>query len=205
MTKYTLIYFNMRGRAEVTRLLFAQAGVEYEDKRVTPEEWQQLKPSTPTGTLPVLEVDGKMLFGSGPIVRFVAERYNLAGSNDFENAEIAGILDIVHDLMLNVVKGRFEKDETRKAQFQKELEEVHLPRYLGLLKKRAAASNSAYGWIYGPKVTYADLTIFMMQEYVKDAVPNALDNYPALAKLKRSVENLPNIAKWLAERPQTAN
>ncbi len=43
MSKYKLIYFNTRGRAEVSRWLFAQAGVEYEDVRLTPEEWAPIK------------------------------------------------------------------------------------------------------------------------------------------------------------------
>ena len=45
MPKYKLTYFNLRGRAEVTRLLFAQAGVEFEDYRIEAEEWSKLKPS----------------------------------------------------------------------------------------------------------------------------------------------------------------
>ena len=43
--KYVLIYFPLRGRAELARLVFAAAGVEYEDRRVAGEEWQKLKPS----------------------------------------------------------------------------------------------------------------------------------------------------------------
>ena len=43
MAKYKLIYFNTRGRAEVSRWLFAQAGVEYDDVRLTPEEWAPIK------------------------------------------------------------------------------------------------------------------------------------------------------------------
>ena len=40
-----LIYFNLQGRAELARLILAQAGVEYEDKRVewASDEWFQLK------------------------------------------------------------------------------------------------------------------------------------------------------------------
>ena len=45
MPQYKLTYFNIRARAEVPRYLFALAGVEYEDKRVTQEEWQQMKAS----------------------------------------------------------------------------------------------------------------------------------------------------------------
>ena len=45
MPSYKLTYFNLRGRAELARLVFAAAGVEYEDKRINREEWAKLKPS----------------------------------------------------------------------------------------------------------------------------------------------------------------
>jgi len=32
------------GRAELARLLFAEAGVDYEDKRFSREEWPSIKP-----------------------------------------------------------------------------------------------------------------------------------------------------------------
>ena len=58
MSSYKL---NLKGRGEVIRFIFAQAGIEYEDKRIDKKDWPQLKPTTPTGMLPVLEVDGKQL------------------------------------------------------------------------------------------------------------------------------------------------
>ena len=44
-TKIKLTYFNLRGRAEPSRLILAYAGVDFDDCRVTSEEWQKLKPS----------------------------------------------------------------------------------------------------------------------------------------------------------------
>ena len=44
-TKVKLTYFNLRGRAEPARLILAYAGVDFDDCRVTSEEWQKLKPS----------------------------------------------------------------------------------------------------------------------------------------------------------------
>ena len=40
-----LIYFNLKGRAELARLILAQAEVGYEDCRISREEWQTVKPS----------------------------------------------------------------------------------------------------------------------------------------------------------------
>ena len=39
MPHYKLTYFPIRGRAECIRMVFAAAGVEFENVRVNPEEW----------------------------------------------------------------------------------------------------------------------------------------------------------------------
>ena len=45
MPQLKLMYFNLRGRAEMARLVLAQAGVEYEDFRFEREQWPELKKS----------------------------------------------------------------------------------------------------------------------------------------------------------------
>ena len=47
MSTYKLTYFDIRGKAEIIRLIFAQTGVKYEDIRVGQNEWRDhLKQST---------------------------------------------------------------------------------------------------------------------------------------------------------------
>ncbi len=43
MVKYRLYYFDARGRAELSRMLFALAHVEYEDVRVEQDDWKNHK------------------------------------------------------------------------------------------------------------------------------------------------------------------
>jgi len=43
MSEMKLTYFNARGRAELTRLLFAQAGKKYVDCRLTGDEFKAMK------------------------------------------------------------------------------------------------------------------------------------------------------------------
>lgn len=43
MVVYKLIYFDGRGRAEIIRLIFAAAFQKYEDRRISPEEWENMK------------------------------------------------------------------------------------------------------------------------------------------------------------------
>ena len=43
MVKYTFNYFPVVGRGETTRLLFHAAGVEFNDNRMTWEQWLEVK------------------------------------------------------------------------------------------------------------------------------------------------------------------
>ena len=54
--QFKLNYFNIRGRGEVIRLVFAAAGQKYEDNRIEFANWPEYKPKTPFGALPVLEI-----------------------------------------------------------------------------------------------------------------------------------------------------
>ncbi len=46
---YKLTYFNMRGRGELIRLLFALAKVKFDDHRIEQSEWPAFKETTPFG------------------------------------------------------------------------------------------------------------------------------------------------------------
>lgn len=45
MPQYKLTYFNLRGRAEISRYLFAYSGTKYEDHRIEAADWPKIKPS----------------------------------------------------------------------------------------------------------------------------------------------------------------
>lgn len=201
---YKLTYFDSRGRAEPIRYIFAQAGVEYEDIRIKGEDFPKLKESTPFGQLPMLEVDGKKLGGSGPIIRLLAERFGLAGSNDVENAELDSFQDFLNDFSSKVSLFFFEKDEARKAELKKDAIENQVPRYLGTIEKYIAANNAPEGWIYGKKVTYVDFRIAFSCDLMKQLLgQDIVDAYPLTKKLVASVEALPKIAEWIKKRPVT--
>ena len=45
MPNYRLVYFDGTGRGETTRMIFDYAGVPYEDKRVSFDDWKSMKES----------------------------------------------------------------------------------------------------------------------------------------------------------------
>ena len=205
MPTYRLHYFQAKGRVEMIRWIFIQAGVPYEDIRFTQEEWKEFKPKTPFGGMPVLDIDGKIYGGSGPIARYVAEQHGLAGSNPVENFELATISDVIEDLVIRLMIFFYEKDEKKKEEIKKEVNETHVPKYFGILNKRITDNGSSEGWIFGQKVTYVDMYLAVIADMLITFSGGAqfLEPFPAIAKLKASVEALPNIAKWIQERPKT--
>ena len=203
MPSYKLYYFNQMGRGELVRWIFVQAGLSYEDVRLTDEEWEEFKPKTPFGKIPVLEVDGKLLAGSGPIARYLAEEHGLAGSNAFENAELAGLYDLIEDMQMKLILMFFEKDEKRQAEMKQDLQEKDIPEFLGILEKCITDNGSPEGWIYGSKVTYVDMSVVLTTGILVMVDPNILEGYPAILKLKAEVESMPKITKWIQERPKT--
>lgn len=47
MTSYKLIYFDLKGRAEVIRILFSLAKQEYQEVKYTFQEWPEKKLELP--------------------------------------------------------------------------------------------------------------------------------------------------------------
>ena len=198
------MYFNGRGFAEQSRFIFAQAGVEYNDVRFDGKDWQAIKPTLtlPFGVLPVLEVDGKPIGGSVVIARYLGEQFGLAGKDEFENAQIANVVDAIQDLNMEVIRYRFEKDDARKAEMKKKLINDTLPAKLQYFEKRASTNEN--GWMYNGRLTWADFSVYIGLDRVRMVISeDALKDFPGLKNLCASVEALPNIAKWIKERPVT--
>ena len=202
MPTYKLYYFNARGAAETIRLTFALAGVEYEDNRLSQEEWAEFKPKTPYGGMPVLDIDGKIFGGSSPILRYLAKQFGLDGEDDQANLILDGAVDTVQDVIQKMIPIFYEKDAERKETLKKEAQNVSFPRYLGGLEKLAAANNAG-PWFYGSKVTYADLSFYQTSTFMNVMFPGEVDKYPTLKKLTEAVEKLPKIAEWIKTRPVT--
>ena len=57
-----LYYFDLYGRAETVRMILTRAGVAFEDVRMTPEQFGEMKASgkLPHGQVPALELDDEL-------------------------------------------------------------------------------------------------------------------------------------------------
>jgi len=198
------MYFPMRGRGEPIRYILAQAEVEYEDKRVPREEWPTIKPTTPLGQMPVLEVDGKMLAQSVAIGRYLARKHHLTGVNDWEAARCDMIVDWVQDFTSKVrpiavafMSGDQNKVKEALAEAHKEAIPQFLAEYEKLLKENGD------GWLVGKNVTWADLWVGDMGSKLLNFDANVCNGHAAPKAHYDKVHALPNIKKWVEKRPQT--
>lgn len=218
MSKYVYTAFDVRGRAEVVRFMFAAAGVKYEDRRIKefdvdvsvvmqqrPEDWvfsaefQALQPKLPFNQVPTLEVDGAVISFNKPIQAFLGKRLGLAGRTDLDEAKVATISEFTHDIFTDeLTKILLLEDQERKAKLIKKYTEEDLPRHLNNLEK--AAGNK--GHFVADKLTYADLTFYQYSKWLAFMQTKLdLSKHPKLKAICENVEKNPGIAKWMKERP----
>ena len=97
MTKAKLTYFDISGsRGEECRLALHLAGIEFEDNRIKRADWAALKPTTPFGSVPILELPGKPpLAQSNAILVLIGRRHDLHPADDFEAAQHLALMEHV--------------------------------------------------------------------------------------------------------------
>nr|ACU45083.1 glutathione s-transferase pi [Pfiesteria piscicida] len=146
-----LLYFDLRGRADAIRALLYVADVEFEDKRVTFEEWGALKAEQPFGQIPVWRDGDLVLAQSGAITRHLARKYNFYGKDLNESAQVDEAVESVRDVFDALVK------VTISAEFDSLKDEfvASLPQKLGPLEK-ILARNGGDGFLVGSGISLAD-------------------------------------------------
>ncbi|XP_046575233.1 glutathione S-transferase-like [Haliotis rubra] len=200
MPTYKFRYFNVRAFGELPRLMFVLAGQEFEDIRIPREEWPALKPKTPLGQLPVLEIDGKFYPQSNAIYRYLAKIFGFYGNGDLEALEMDQVLGVVMDIYMTYARTVFEKDEAVKAEKMKDLKEVQVPLYFGMFEKLLKKSGST-GFFVGKKISLADASVFDLADKMSSVVK--LEDYPLVKKCSDNVLANPRIKAYLEKRPVT--
>lgn len=204
---YTLTYFNITGRAETIRLIFAAGGIKYEDKRIEQSEWPAMKPNTPWGTLPTLTVGGKTVVGqSMAIARYVAREAGLAGKCSMEQLQVDSVADAITELCDKTIPIFMIQDADKKSAAQNELLTQCLPAVLTKIANFHDSNNGGKSFLVTDKMTWADIHWYATMELMSFAVPGAAElinkQYPRLQQLFERVAANPKIAEYIKKRPQ---
>jgi len=202
--KYKLTYFNFYGRGEAARMLFALAGVEYEDYRIewTSDEWKQLKPKTQFGQLPLLEIDGKVFCQSIAITRYLGNKFGLAGKTELDKLQADMVVDCIVDLT-NPLELIFEATDEAKKQELFQQYEPKLDKHLENLQKLLETNKGGNGFFVGDSITWADCIWTGLVYWITFMKYGpTIDKHPKLKALKDRVEAEPRIAEWIKKRPK---
>jgi glutathione S-transferase len=205
MHKLKLTYFDLHGgRGEVARLAMFIGGIEFEDHRVKFQDWPALKPSTPLGGIPVLEVDGQELVQSNGINRFVGKLAGLYPSDPLQAAFCDEAMDAVEDISIQLSATFYIKDEAEKKAKRQALADGPLTFYLTRLAQRLAARGGEY--FADNRLTVADLKVFLWIRHLKsgnvDHIPADLPDRvaPSLVAHFERIKAHPRIKEYYESR-----
>jgi glutathione S-transferase len=189
-----LTYFDIRGRAECIRLMLEEIGIAYEDRQIGNAEWQDLKPRTPFGQLPLLRIGGLELVQTMAIVRHLARMHHLSGGTEAERTRcdiaVEAIRDADHHLGVLVWTPGFE--ENRRSIIENEL-----PVRLAPLERFLASNPSRASFWAGASFTFADVIAFDYLENAEALFPGALAATERLSEFRNQMSKRPAIKAYL--------
>eukprot|EP00931_Biecheleriopsis_adriatica_P068058 TRINITY_DN42093_c0_g1_i1.p1 TRINITY_DN42093_c0_g1~~TRINITY_DN42093_c0_g1_i1.p1 ORF type:complete len:227 (+),score=60.23 TRINITY_DN42093_c0_g1_i1:98-778(+) len=223
MAKIKLTYFNIEAAAEKVRLALVMTGTEFEDNRIDFAAWQELKPTTPFGQLPIMEVtleDGttKTFAQSVAMMRWAARKFDKSGTlypadadASVETEEMLGLSDDLARAWTPCLYmgmgdrhkafGHPEEWPEKAATVQKLREGFlanELPKFMAFFSKKLEATGA---FLCGANPTIADLQLLAQLRYftkgVADYVPaNCLEPYTVITAWMARMHEVPQIKAW---------
>jgi glutathione S-transferase len=209
--QYKLTYFNLRGLAETSRILFYLSGKDYEDFRYPIEIGEAfLKPEYDNDKsvglfevgmdrVPILTVtdeDSNQTFQLGQsktIERYLAKQFGFMGKTAVEEARIDMICEHVRD-----IKQKYS--DAKAKQKGDEFLQGEMSVWLSKLEKLVESDMYAVG----NQISLADVTIqqFLCDYFdKKELLSEATQNAPQLMGIADFLSNV--IQDWLTQRPVT--
>jgi len=205
--EYQLVYFPIRGRAEVPRLILEEAGAPYKSVAVSDDDMKPLKASGDLafGQVPLLRHGNFKLVQSNAIIRYLGRQLGRYGKTAKDRAFIDMVLDGAEDLRMKYLKMIYgdEDFETAKARYLDEVAKV----WLGYFETILLKNNGGHGFLVGDQLSVADLSLYEEVDKQGRLFPNLVSAYPLLKAWKTRVETIPRIAAYLASgrRPAFVN
>ncbi|CCI39707.1 unnamed protein product [Albugo candida] len=192
-----LVYFDLKGRAELARLCFAYGKVPFEDKRLSKEEFGAVKPKLPLGQVPVLHIDEVVYPESAAIARYASQLSGLYPTEPQEIMKVEAVIGSFQELLTPVAQIRyFNLEESDKAAKTKQVLEVLLPKIFSWCQ-----SISGEKYILGNKISLADVAIFdMVENFLSGVSGFDASKYPKIEGIKNHVKAEPTIAAYLSKQ-----
>jgi glutathione S-transferase len=189
MTNYKLTYFDFSGgRAEPVRIAFHAAGIEFEDHRISFDEFMKTRDTMRFRCAPVLEIDGTVVTQSNSMLRYVGKMADLYPSDSIQALYCDEAMGAVEDLLHQIVRTfGLEGDELKTA--REKLVDGWMTTYIKGLGEILERGGGDY--IADKRLTVADLKVYVQ---VRSLRSGTLDHVP--------VDLVDNLVPALVEHEQ---
>ena len=204
MSSYKLTYFDFDGgRGEPIRIALHAAGIEFEDERLSFEQFGKMRHGTPFNALPVLNIDGADVTQTNSLLRYVGKMADLYPMDSLQALYCDEVMSAFEDVNHHVGRTLFlPGDELRLA--REKLVDGWLTIFIKGLDKLLVRGGGKY--FADNQLTVADLKAFVqvrsLRAGVLDHVPNDLVDRlaPALAKHQGRIEADARVVAYYASR-----
>ena len=204
MAELKLHYFDFDGgRGEPVRIAFHAAGIEFDDHRISFEEFMQTRASMRFTCAPTLMIDGVEVTQSNAMLRYVGKKAGLYPEDNMQALYCDEAMEAVEDLMHQVVHTfGLEGEELRVA--REKLTEGWITTFVNGFAALLARGGGEY--FADKRLTVADLKVYMQVRSLRsgtlDHVPTDLVDRlaPSLAEHEQRVAEDPIVAGYYASR-----
>lgn len=204
MSRYKLTYFDFDGgRGEPIRIAFHVAGVDFEDHRISFDEFMKIRGDMRFTCAPELEVDGVTVTQSNSMLRYVGKMAGLYPEDDLQALYCDEAMDAVEDLLHQVVHTiGLEGDELKAA--REKLADGWLSVFVNGLAEILERGGGEY--FADNRLTVADLKVYVQIRSLRagtlDHVPTDLVDKlaPGLVEHEKRVGNDPIVTAYYTAR-----
>ena len=195
-------YFDVRGRAEVIRLLLEEANEVYTERLIKIDDWPELKSNFTFGQVPVYEEGDLLLNHCNAIYRYLGRKYEVYGDGTLEHAQCDIVQEIFGDAQANLGDFYWNPDfEMLRADYEKN----ELPVMLANLEDLFCTNQNNSGYWVGNRLSFVDLIAWHFLDSVRPFSQSTLDRFDKLSEFKCLIESRPKISAYLESprRPKT--
>lgn len=204
MSRYKLTYFDIDGgRAEPIRIAFHTAAIDFEDNRISFEEFGEMRSSTRFNSVPVLEIDGEQITQSNALSRYVGKMAGLYPADYLQALYCDEVLGALEDLTHYIVQTYgLQDDELQRA--RQKLVDGWMTTYLRGLDQLLKRGGGEY--FADNHLTIADLRAFVQMRAlgsgILDYVPTDIVQRvaPALFDHQKRISADPIVRSYYSTR-----
>nr|WEU39148.1 glutathione S-transferase [Saccharina japonica] len=194
-------YLAVPARGEATRVALAVAGVDFEDKRMSFEEFY----ASEFKTCPVYEMDGAMYTQSTALLRYAGKLGGTYPEDPLEALKVDEIVMMVEDVFIPIFDTVGMKDEAKQLEKRQELLAGKVKEMLENIGRKVDA-NTASPFCVGDSLTIADMQLHALFATVQldflTGLPTTMveDIWPSLKAVDVAFMEHPKVKAYYASK-----